>query len=103
VTIRRATFAHLLRHVVFLPTRTGCLEMYRELVVSKYCILFRVRGRDVDGRRDLAELLIQRAIDRRCSFRAAVTSERMGASSVLCTGVVLLVEPTVPSALSTET
>lgn len=44
------------------------LEMYRELVVNKYRVLFRVWGRDVvllgvlDGRRDLAELLIQRAM-----------------------------------------
>lgn len=44
------------------------LKMYRELLVSKYRILFRVRGRDVvllgilDGRRDLAELLIQRTM-----------------------------------------
>jgi len=42
--------------------------MYRELVVSKYRVLFRVRSRDVvllgilDARRDLAELLIQRAM-----------------------------------------
>ena len=48
--------------------RAEGLEMYRELVVSKYRVLFRVRGRDVvflgvlDGRRDLAELLIQRAM-----------------------------------------
>lgn len=48
--------------------RAEGLEMYRELVVRKYRILFRVRGRDVvlvgvlDGRRDLAELLIQRAM-----------------------------------------
>lgn len=48
--------------------RAEGLEMYRELVVSKYRVLFRVRGRVVvllgvlDGRRDLAELLIQRAI-----------------------------------------
>ena len=48
--------------------RTEGLEMYRELLVSKYRILFRVRARDVvllgilDGRRDLAELLIQRAM-----------------------------------------
>ena len=49
--------------------RAEGLEIYRELVVSKYRVLFRVRGRDivllgvVDGRRDLAELLVQRAID----------------------------------------
>ena len=42
--------------------------MYRELVVNKYRILFRARDRDVillgvlDGRRDLAELLVQRAM-----------------------------------------
>jgi toxin ParE1/3/4 len=48
--------------------RAEGLEMYRELVVSKYRVLFRVRGREVvllgvlDGRRDLAELLIQRAM-----------------------------------------
>lgn len=48
--------------------RAEGLEMYRELVVSKYRVLFRVRGGDVvllgvlDGRRDLAELLIQRAM-----------------------------------------
>jgi plasmid stabilization system protein ParE len=48
--------------------RAEGLEMYRELLVSKYRILFRVRGHDVvllgvlDGRRDLAELLIQRAM-----------------------------------------
>ena len=48
--------------------RAEGLEMYRELVVSKYRVLFRIRGRDVvllgvlDGRRDLAELLIQRAM-----------------------------------------
>lgn len=48
--------------------RAEGLEMYRELVVSKYRVLFRVRDRDVvllgvlDGRRDLAELLIQRAM-----------------------------------------
>jgi len=48
--------------------RAEGLEMYRELIVSKYRILFRVRGRDIvllgvlDGRRDLAELLIQRAM-----------------------------------------
>jgi len=44
------------------------LETYREVIVSKYRILFRVRGREVvllgvlDGRRDLAELLIQRSM-----------------------------------------
>lgn len=48
--------------------RAEGLEMYRELGVSKYRVLFRVRGRDVvllgvlDGRRDLAELLVQRAM-----------------------------------------
>ena len=48
--------------------RAEGLEMYRELVVSKYRILFRVRGRDIvllgvlDGRRDLAELLVQHAM-----------------------------------------
>jgi len=48
--------------------RAEGLEMYRELVVSKYRVLFRVRSRDVvllgilDARRDLAELLIQRAM-----------------------------------------
>jgi plasmid stabilization system protein ParE len=48
--------------------RAEGLEMYRQLLVGKYRILFRVRGRDVvllgvlDGRRDLAELLIQRAM-----------------------------------------
>ncbi len=48
--------------------RAEGLEMYRELVVSKYRVLFRVRGREVvllgviDGRRDLAELLLQRAM-----------------------------------------
>jgi plasmid stabilization system protein ParE len=48
--------------------RAEGLEMYRELVVSKYRVLFRVRGREVvllgvlDGRRDLDELLIQRAL-----------------------------------------
>ena len=48
--------------------RAEGLEMYRELVVSKYRVLFRVRDREVvllgvlDGRRDLAELLVQRAI-----------------------------------------
>ena len=48
--------------------RAEGLEMYRELVVSKYRVLFRIRGRDVvllgvlGGRRDLAELLIQRTM-----------------------------------------
>jgi toxin ParE1/3/4 len=48
--------------------RAEGLEMYRELAVSKYRVLFRVRDREVvllevlDGRRDLAELLVQRAI-----------------------------------------
>jgi plasmid stabilization system protein ParE len=48
--------------------RAEGLEMYRELLVSKYRVLFRVRDREVvllgvlDGRRDLAELLIQRAM-----------------------------------------
>ena len=48
--------------------RAEGLKMYRELVVSKYRVLFRVRGREVvllrilDGRRDLAELLLQRAM-----------------------------------------
>jgi len=48
--------------------RAEGLEMYRELVVSKYRVLFRVRGHEVvllgvlDGRRDLAELLMQRAM-----------------------------------------
>ncbi len=48
--------------------RAEGLEMYRELLVSKYRVLFRVRDREVvllevlDGRRDLAELLVQRAI-----------------------------------------
>ncbi len=48
--------------------RAEGLEAYREVLVSKYRILFRVRGRQVvllgvlDGRRDLSELLIQRAM-----------------------------------------
>jgi plasmid stabilization system protein ParE len=48
--------------------RTEGLDMYREVVISKYRVLFRVRGREVvllgvlDGRRDLAELLVQRAM-----------------------------------------
>ena len=48
--------------------RAEGLELYEELVVSKYRVLFRVRDRDVvllgvlDGRRDLVELLIQRAM-----------------------------------------
>ena len=48
--------------------RSEGLETYREVIVSKYRVLFRVRGREVvllgvlDGRRDLAELLIQRSM-----------------------------------------
>lgn len=48
--------------------RSEGLETYREIIVSKYRILFRVRGREVvllgvlDGRRDLSELLIQRSM-----------------------------------------
>lgn len=48
--------------------RAEALEMYRELLVSKYRVAFRIRGREVvllavlDGRRDLAELLVQRAL-----------------------------------------
>lgn len=44
------------------------LRVYRELVVGPYRVPFRVRGRDVvllavlDGRRDLEELLIERAL-----------------------------------------
>ena len=44
------------------------METYREVMVSKYRVLFRVRGREVvllgvlDGRRDLSELLIQRSM-----------------------------------------
>ena len=48
--------------------RAEGLETYREVMVSKYRVLFRVRGREVvllgvlDGRRDLSELLIQRSM-----------------------------------------
>ena len=48
--------------------RAEGLETYREVIVSKYRVLFRVRGREVvllgvlDGRRDLSELLIQRSM-----------------------------------------
>ena len=48
--------------------RTEGLETSREVMVSKYRVLFRVRGREVvllgvlDGRRDLSELVIQRSM-----------------------------------------
>jgi len=48
--------------------RVGIRE-YRELIVSPYRILFRIRGEVVailgvfDGRRDLAELILKRALD----------------------------------------
>ena len=44
------------------------IESYRELLVGPYRLMFSIRGTDVviltavDGRRDLAELLIQRAL-----------------------------------------
>jgi toxin ParE1/3/4 len=44
---------------------------YREIVVRPYRIVFRIAGRDVfvlaviDGRRDLAEVLLERLIDTR--------------------------------------
>lgn len=44
------------------------LRIYRELIVQPYRVPFRIRGREVvllgvlDGRRDLAELLVTRAL-----------------------------------------
>ena len=44
------------------------LDVYRELIVRPYRIMFRLRSKDVvllavvDGRRDLQELLIERAL-----------------------------------------
>ena len=48
--------------------RAEGLDIYRELIVHPYRIMFRLRGKDVvllavvDGRRDLQELLIERAL-----------------------------------------
>ncbi|MSP23754.1 MAG: type II toxin-antitoxin system RelE/ParE family toxin [Myxococcales bacterium] len=44
------------------------LDVYREFIVRPYRLMFRIRGRDlvllavVDGRRDLQELLVERAL-----------------------------------------
>jgi toxin ParE1/3/4 len=48
--------------------RSEALTMYRELIVRPYRVMFRVYGKDVvllsvfDGRRDLAELLLERVL-----------------------------------------
>jgi toxin ParE1/3/4 len=67
---------HALASLEVVPTRCRVvpelriegLDVYRELMVRPYRIMFRIRGKDVvllavvDGRRDLQELLLERAL-----------------------------------------